>query len=282
MGGGILLLLALLSFEPRDVPSWLFYAKYSSTSPVPLNFVGRFGAIMAGLCFFLFGGASFFAAAALLGLGFSRFFGGESPLGIRLGWSLIFVLSWAYFLDFLDHFKFFSATWKQTLALPSAGGWFGHALGIAIGKNTMGVVGSLFLFFMVALTSLILATGLHPITATKDSIVMLGKLFLQLWNLLKNQLLQKKNPSFNEKEHNPISAESKKISSRRRKKLLEELALEESSQEANNVFLPPNIPLPKIIDASVPAKKPTLAEVMKSKPKQTAGVQKQDCSPMWL
>ncbi|MFI0348660.1 MAG: DNA translocase FtsK 4TM domain-containing protein, partial [Chthoniobacterales bacterium] len=57
-GGGILLLLALLSFEPRDVPAQFFYAKYSSCSTIPLNFVGRFGAIVAGLLFFLFGGAS--------------------------------------------------------------------------------------------------------------------------------------------------------------------------------------------------------------------------------
>ena len=27
VGGGLLLLLALLSFEPRDVPPWLFYSK---------------------------------------------------------------------------------------------------------------------------------------------------------------------------------------------------------------------------------------------------------------
>ena len=97
VGGGLLLLLALLSFEPRDVPPWLFYAKYSSASPIPLNFVGRVGAIIAGLLFFLLGGASFFAAAALLGLGIAKFLGEEGYFGIRFGWSFVFVLSWSFF-----------------------------------------------------------------------------------------------------------------------------------------------------------------------------------------
>lgn len=275
MGGGVLLLLALLSYEPRDLPSWIFYTKYSSMSPVPLNFVGRFGAVMAGLCFFLFGGASFFAAAALLGLGFSRFVGEESPLGIRLGWSLIFVLSWAYFLDFLDHFRFFSTSWKQTLALPGAGGWFGHALGIAVGKNTMGVIGTIFLFFITALTSLILATGFHPITTSKRACVRLGKLCIQLYLFLKNQCFQ--TPSLSSFSNRGEKSQSftpsltpKKASVRRSKKGVEE-SQEDQQEESvgnENALL---LPSPKIIDASIPIKKPTLAEVMKPKHSSRAG-----------
>ena len=268
MGGGVLLLLALLSYDPRDVPSWIFYAKYSSMSSVPLNFVGRFGAVMAGLCFFLFGGASFFGAATLLGLGFSRFVGDESPLTIRLGWSLVFVMSWAYFLDFLDHFHWFSTSWKQTLALPGAGGWFGHALGLAVGKNTMGVVGTLFLFVMTALTSVILATGFHPITTTKRVLAQLGKLFFQSYVFLKSEYAhnaQKKSISLSTpKELGPRAVKSQKASSRRTTKTPQES--EEPSTQAREGALPTNMPLPKIIDASIPVRKPTLAEVMKPKP----------------
>jgi S-DNA-T family DNA segregation ATPase FtsK/SpoIIIE len=270
MGGGVLLLLALLSYDPRDLPSWLFYAKYSSTSPVPLNFVGRFGAVMAGLSFFLFGGASFFAAVALVGMGLSCFFGEESPLGIRLGWSLVFVLSWAYFLDFLDHFKFFSSTWKQTLAIPGAGGWFGHALGIAIGKNTMGLVGTIFVFLIAALTSLILATGFHPIKTTKQVLVIMTKALFQLVHHFKNQFLVKKSSPLNTRES--VSNSTKKTVSRPNKRPLKEFALEESLEEASNPPPSSNLPLPKIIDASVPAKKPTLAEVMKARPKPSSAM----------
>ncbi|MBX9743022.1 MAG: DNA translocase FtsK [Chthoniobacterales bacterium] len=259
VGGGILLLLALLSFEPRDVPSWLFYAKYSSSSKIPLNFVGRFGAIVAGLSFFLFGGASFFIAAVLLGLGITTFFEERKPLGIRFGWAFIFVLSWAFFLDFLDHFNIFSTAWKQTLALPSAGGWFGHALGITLGKNSMGTVGSLSLFLVVAFISLILATGLHPIVIMKYFFRSLGNGIVIFFQSITKQLFKK--PPLSEPS-------SKKTSSRQpRKKEIQE-TLSTFSLEETEKLLASNFPPPKIIDASIPAvanKKPSLAEVMKTK-----------------
>ncbi len=265
LAGGILLLLALLSFEPRDVPSCLFYAKYASSTTVPLNFVGRFGAVVSGFCFFLFGGAAFFAAVALLGLGLACFFGEESPLSIRFGWSFIFVLSWSYFLDFLDHFHFFSTAWKQSLALPSAGGWFGHALGVALGKNTMGVVGSLFLFFTISLTSLVLATGFHPLLAFKYLLRAIGKLIRQISRFTRSyfsearkfSLASEEKPSFLETAKSPTTARRKQPKEALSQKLLEEA-------KENTTLTPP----PKIIDASLPTKRPTFSEVMKSKSTQ--------------
>lgn len=100
--GGVLLLLALCSFEPRDVPSWLPFAKSSRMSEIPANFIGRVGAIVAALFYLLFGGASYFAAVALLGLGIAKFTGKGERLGIRLGWAFVFVLSWSTLLD-LQH-----------------------------------------------------------------------------------------------------------------------------------------------------------------------------------
>lgn len=258
VGSGILLLLALLSFEPRDVPSWLFYAKYSSSSKIPLNFVGRFGAIVAGLSFFLFGGASFFIAAVFLGLGIATFFEEKKPLGIRFGWAFIFVLSWAFFLDFLDHFNIFSTAWKQTLALPSAGGWFGHALGITLGKNSMGTAGSLFLFFIVAFISLVLAIGLHPITATKHCFYFLSQgMVMLLQRLLGKSSQQLGTPKSS--SQNPSSR-----SSRKQEPSEDDFPQQEETEE----LFPQDVPPPKIIDASIPAvasKKPALSELIKSK-----------------
>lgn len=266
VGGGVLLLLALLSFEPRDVPPWLFYAKYSSASPIPLNFVGRVGAIVAGLLFFLFGGASFFAAAALLGLGIAKFLGEEGHLGIRFGWSFIFVLSWSFFLDLMDQLQLVSTVWKKTLALPSAGGWFGHALGVALGKNSMGTIGSLFLFIMVMLTSLILATGFHPIHTSRRILVAFGKALLWLFRWVKRKFFQR---SASEEGEEPAILQPKPTRRRSKNKELESMPFEEEAEMIVPAKLE-ELPLPKIIDASVPAppRKPTLAEVMKvSSPK---------------
>ena len=269
VGGGVLLLLALLSFEPRDVPSWLFYAKYSSASPIPLNFVGRVGAIIAGLLFFLFGGASFFAAASLLGLGIAKFLGEEGHFGIRFGWSFVFVLSWSFFLDLMDQLQLVSTVWKKTLALPSAGGWFGHALGVALGKNSMGTVGSIFLFLMLMLTSLILATGFHPIHTSRRILVALGKALLWLFLWIKRKKFQRS--ALEVKEELAIS-EPKPTRRRSKNKEMEPIPFEEEAE----MIVPAELgefPLPKIIDASVPAppRKPTLAEVMKVSSPKIAG-----------
>jgi len=267
VGGGLLLLLALLSFEPRDVPSWLFYAKYSSASSIPLNFVGRVGAIIAGLLFFLFGGASFFAAAALLGLGIAKFLGEEGHFGIRFGWAFVFVLSWAFFLDLLDQLQMVSVVWKSTLALPSAGGWFGHALGVALGRNAMGTVGSIFLFVMVMLTSLILATGFHPIHASRRILAALGQGLLWFFHFVKGKITR---PPLSQEEVTASLETPKSKSSRRRSKNkeVEPIAMDEESSDENFLeeSIETDLPLPKIIDASVPtpARKPTLAEVMKT------------------
>ncbi len=269
VGGGVLLLLALLSFEPRDVPSWLFYAKYSSASPIPLNFVGRVGAIIAGLLFFLFGGASFFAAASLLGLGIAKFLGEEGHFGIRFGWSFVFVLSWSFFLDLMDQLQLVSTVWKKTLALPSAGGWFGHALGVALGKNSMGTVGSIFLFLMLMLTSLILATGFHPIHTSRRILISLGKALLWLFLWIKRKKIQRS--ALEVKEELAIS-EPKPTRRRSKNKEMEPIPFEEEAE----MIVPAELgefPLPKIIDASVPAppRKPTLAEVMKVSSPKVAG-----------
>ncbi|HLB34633.1 MAG: hypothetical protein A3F67_04990 [Verrucomicrobia bacterium RIFCSPHIGHO2_12_FULL_41_10] len=290
-GGGILLLLALLSFEPRDVPSWLFYAKYSTSSTIPLNFVGRVGAIIAGLVFFLFGGASFFAAAALLGLGVAKFLGDQIQLGVRFGWAFVFLLSWAFLFDFFEQIKLIGMTWKRSLGLPGAGGWFGHALGAALGKNTMGTVGSVFLFVVLALVSLILATGFHPINTTRRAIIALGKFLGWSWRFSKKRLAKRSSQDTLEEfedledldalEEMPIS-NKKKSSSRTRRKAstspLESIMDDDSSfglkKEDSLVADAPAVtfPEPKIIDASVPAppRKPTLAEVMQSKSKNSS------------
>lgn len=254
--GGVLLLLALCSFEPRDVPSWLPFAKSSRMSEIPANFIGRVGAIVAALFYLLFGGASYFAAVALLGLGIAKFTGKGERLGIRLGWAFVFVLSWSTLLD-LQHLVL--QDWKQKFSIPGPGGWFGHALGIALGRNILGTVGSALIFAALALISLILATGFHPILAMRRAAVASG-------GLLGALIARFRKPSV--PGETLVTTPVSRSRNRRRPTPPEE----ESADPVEPVVetLPPaDLPAPKIIDASVPtpARKPTLAEVMKGKSK---------------
>jgi len=262
--GGILLFLALCSFEPRDVSPWLPYAKHSHSSEYPVNFIGRVGADIAGLFYFLFGGASYFAAAALAGLGIAKFTTPECQLCIRLGWALVFVLSWSTLLD-LQHVIL--GDWKEKFNIQGPGGWFGHRIDLVLGRHVLGTLGSGLIFMALALVSLILATGFHPILALRRAFAfmfsILGMLMGFLIGLITKQFANRK-----KELEIPEEVESPKYrTGNRRKSPVVETKAEEITE--NDVFLaatpPMDLPSPKIIDASVPApaRKPTLAEVMK-------------------
>jgi S-DNA-T family DNA segregation ATPase FtsK/SpoIIIE len=256
--GGILLLLALFSYDPRDVPSWLFFSKSGHTSEIPANFIGRVGAVIAGVFYLLFGGASYFAAVALLGLGIARFLGEGERFGIRIGWAFVFVLCWSSLLD-LQHLILLE--WKQKFNIPGPGGWFGHALGMALGRNVLGTIGSALVFMMLALISLILATGFHPILAARRGLSAAARLLLVLTAALRERF---------RKEGSDIPVVSTARPRNRRRPSPQAAAVDETPDAGEVQFTQsPELPAPKIIDASVPApaRKPTLAEVMKSKQK---------------
>ena len=255
--GGVLLLLALLSFDLRDVSSWLPYAKYAHSSDVPVNFVGHVGANIAGLMYFLFGGASYFAAVGLIGLGIATFTGKCDRLGIRFGWTFLFVLSVSTLLD-LQHWILLG--WKKEFNIAGPGGWFGHRMNLVLGRNVLGPAGSVLIFVVLALVSLILATGFHPILALRRFFVTLGALFSWIIGMFR----KKPKPEMDEilPELPPPGRTRRKIP----------ILPEKEINDLSTVL--PILPAPKIIDASVPtpARKPTLAEVMKGKSKQKLAV----------
>ena len=261
--GGILLLLALLSFDLRDVPAWAF-GKYTPMTETPVNFVGRVGAIVARLMYLLFGGAAYFGAVGLLGLGIATFTGKCERLGIRFGWVFVCVLSWSTLLD-LQHLILLG--WKQKFDIPGPGGWFGHQLNMVLGRNILGTAGSMLIFVALALISLILATGFHPILALRRFCLALFHVIGAIFRFLRNRLKSKPAGPAEIVISEPIATKSR---NRRRLPSLDD-SVETGSLEHD--ALPSDLRTPKIIDASVPApsRKPTLAEVMKGKAKSKSG-----------
>lgn len=263
--GGVLLLLALGSFDPRDVPSWAFGTHFPINNP-PLNFVGRVGAVIANVSYFLFGAASYFGAVALVGLGISQFLH-QPNLGIRSGWAFVFVLSWSTLLD-LQHLLL--TDWKQKFGIEGPGGWCGHHLNIVLGRNVLGGLGSLLIFSALMLVSLILATGFHPISAIKSLAVAFWVLFAGLLGLIGKRLGGVTLESGEEGDNGAGRIEPSSRNRNRRRPQRDEPPADEIGDSPVPTT---DLPAPKIIDASVPtpARKPTLAEVMKSKQKPAAG-----------
>ncbi|MBM3857939.1 MAG: DNA translocase FtsK, partial [Verrucomicrobia bacterium] len=141
----------------------------------------------------------------------------------------------------------------------------------------MGTIGSIFLFLMVMLTSLILATGFHPIHTTRRIVVALGQGMVWLFQVAKRKV---KRPSLIEEEEQPAPSleipQAKPSRRRSKNKEMEPITMEEEESTEERLLAEPTeteFPLPKIIDASVPtpARKPTLAQVMKTQmPKSSA------------
>src|SRR2546430_10274149 len=66
LGVGTLLFLALISYNPKDLPSWVPWSYLSPPNKPAQNFIGPLGAILASFCYLTLGAASYFLAGMLL------------------------------------------------------------------------------------------------------------------------------------------------------------------------------------------------------------------------
>ena len=67
LGGiAILYFLALVSYTPRDLPSWVPWSSTSGVKETVSNFIGPAGALLAGCSYFLFGAACYLIPGVLV------------------------------------------------------------------------------------------------------------------------------------------------------------------------------------------------------------------------
>src|SRR6476620_10633870 len=93
---GTLLFFALISYTPKDVPSWIWFSHISPSNHPAQNFIGPVGAIVAGICYQLIGVfASLLLAAVLLGFGAAKLFYPRLRMTPRIPWIVLFILSGA-------------------------------------------------------------------------------------------------------------------------------------------------------------------------------------------
>ena len=149
---GLLLLVALVSYEPADLPQHA-----APTNPVPENWIGRFGAYMGYGLFFVFGAAAFLIPVLLLGFGLAHFV----PILMYLmnswrarGAATGLIISCMGILDLFD-----SSLGKltQTIGSLSAGGVIGQILNdklIVFFFNRAGAVIIYFTFYLVSLVAI--------------------------------------------------------------------------------------------------------------------------------
>jgi DNA segregation ATPase FtsK/SpoIIIE, S-DNA-T family len=160
MGGvAVLLFLALVSYTPRDLPSWVPFSVTASDEKVLSNFIGPLGAIVAGWLYFIFGASSYLIPAVIAWWGV-QVLTGARPFHSRNYVALaVLVVSAACLIEYQS---IFFHEWPQRYNLPrSAGGFFGY-LSTFLESRGLGTVGACIVTGVAYAVSLIVITGIHP------------------------------------------------------------------------------------------------------------------------
>jgi len=278
LGAGTLLFLALISYTPRDVPSWVWFSQVSSPNRPAQNFIGPFGAIIAGFAYLMLGAGSYLLAVVLLGFGGAKLFYSRLRVLPRLGWIVLFLISGACLLQLqTQHLQ----GWRTAFNIQGPGGWVGYVIGKQLLLTWMGGVGSIILLAGVYVSSLILMTGLRPIHIVRQTVAAIrsGVVAFREWKL-KRRLRKSDLKQRLEISQQELAKQQRVIEKQLKKKGA-------PVPEPAGVFVAPeelaNRPKPKVVDTTAllpnePArKKPSLAELRgnEKKGKSHAGLTNQ-------
>lgn len=264
MGCGLLFFLALISYTPADLPSWVKFSRAAANAEIT-NFIGPLGAVVAGYAYFFLGAACFLIPAILVWFGFQSLLGTRVLTLRNIAACTALVASGACLAD-VQSLLFLE--WPARFNIYSPGGAIGYVIGQYILLKTIGNVGSIIVATTIYCVSLIVITGLHPMVFLHASYQGL------------------KNFAANRREARAIAAEEAAAEAEAAASLAQDPALDipaptRRSRTKTKVADPepteitPELPLqslptPKIIDSSVRdknEKKPTLAELMAGRKK---------------
>src|SRR5438034_10135506 len=184
---GTLLFFALISYTPKDVPSWVWFSHISPSNHPAQNFIGPVGAIVAGICYQCIGVfASLLLAAVLLGFGAAKLFHPRLRVAPRIPWIVLFIVSGACLDQLWDISHLLGL--KVPVDIQGPGGLVGYRLADehrGLLRTALGPVGSLVLLMGIYVTTLILVTGLRPIYLIRETVSATRRLAagLREWQL---------------------------------------------------------------------------------------------------
>lgn len=151
VGLALLLLLSLISYNPYDVGN----AAASGSQPAK-NYIGPIGAWIGFVTFSTFGLGAYVLMLVLATIGVMLLLGKDVPWRGKIGAGLLLLLS----SDCLLHVVRLEPA-RKSLNLPSAGGFLGMFVGDFF-QRLLGSVGTLIIFFVAYIVSLILLVNLRP------------------------------------------------------------------------------------------------------------------------
>ena len=266
LGFGTLLFLALISYTPKDLPSWVPWSYLSPPNHPAQNFIGWFGAVLASICYFLIGAASYLIPAILLGFGAVKLFHSSLRITRRLAWILLFLVSGACLLQLQTrHFL----GWKNAFNIAGPGGWIGFVLGNNVLLSSTGEIGSLILLSGIYIATLILMTGLRPIHVVRQSAAATAGAIKKMHAWRMERKLRKADLKGQLEISHKELAKQRRLLEKRLKKKGAPVPEPEQATVAEEELV--NRPKPKVVDTTAlpsepaPARqRPSLAEVRAS------------------
>ncbi len=283
---GTLLFFALISYTPKDIPSWLWFSHISPANHPAQNFIGPLGAIVAGICYQLIGVfASLLLAAVLLGFGAAKLFYPRLRFAPRIPWIVLFLVSGAC-LDQAWGISHLLGR-KVPVDIQGPGGLIGYRFSDenrGLLPAALGPVGSVLLVVAVYLTTLILVTGLRPIHLVREMVNLTRRSVAKMAEWRVRRRIRKsdlKEQLKTQKERRALEALQKQL----KKKGV-------PVPEAISTMISPdelkNRPVPKVVDTTVPSsepavsrRRPSLAELRASEEKAKAAPGTTSATSSW-
>jgi S-DNA-T family DNA segregation ATPase FtsK/SpoIIIE len=156
-------LLALISYDPGDLPAWSHLSPADEPNAVTQNFIGRLGALVAGYSFFLAGLATYVLPFSMTWFGVCKLASnvrvtGRSWLGVVL--MLVSVAALLEIQDILNQ--------RDEITPLGGGGGLGYLIGGSFLANLLGRAGSTIILAGIYVSGFFLASGLHPVLVLRD------------------------------------------------------------------------------------------------------------------
>jgi hypothetical protein len=266
---GTLLFFALISYTPKDIPSWFWFSHVSPANHPAQNFIGPVGAIVAGICYQLIGVfASLLLSTVLLGFGAAKLFYPRLRIVPRIPWIVLFLVSGAC-LDQAWGISHLLGR-KVPVDIQGPGGLIGYRLSDehrGLLPAALGPVGSVLLVVGVYLTTLILVTGLRPIHLVREMVTLSRRSVSKMHEWQVRRRIRKSDLTEQlktEKQRRALEALQKQLK-KKGVPVPEPVATMISPRELANR------PAPKVVDTTVPStspvvgrRRPSLAELRAS------------------
>jgi len=167
IGTGILLLLALISYTPNDMPIMgLEFGPNSEASSPRENSIGVVGALLGFSLLFLLGAASYLLPVGLIWLGLAYAF-----LDSKLTWRtligfLCFLITGACLLNVQTWLLW---GWAESMYIKNPGGVTGQFIGTNVFEALLNKTGAILVLLLGYFVGMIMVTGLNPIHFAKVS-----------------------------------------------------------------------------------------------------------------